>query len=490
MDETYIRVRGQWSYLYRAVDKSGQTIGFPTRRHGVYTPDGEYLSGPFQNEVPTRTMAGKRNYGWVIFGLSFTNLLVEGGVKNTVPVVYVALRDSFHWSAAATSGVFSLGGLIGALCAPLLGRLLDRIGPRWLFPLGGFLILFGYVTSSSASQLWHLYILYSILATVGENSISSFTTAAILSPWFPRNRGRVLGLADAGNSLGQVVFLPLAQALISAIGWRDTFRVFGVLFFLLVGPANFFLQRRPPILQDAARAGRPSGREPPPSSVGEGRKGGGGAPSQMRVTERHRVRRILRRPVVWFLVTARLLASMGTHLTHVHLVAFFIAAGYDPLLAASAIGAVGLVGMAGRPMSGALSDLMGREAVYTMGSGMQVGGIGVLLAFGDGQSLWPMILFVALNGLSDGIGGLVVGAKAADLFPSSALGSVMGLVQTGRGLGIMLGPLIGGLLFDLQGNYVVAFSLAVALVCVAIGCMWGVSLAGGPGCTLSEGKLT
>jgi predicted MFS family arabinose efflux permease len=58
-----------------------------------------------------------------------------------------------------------------------------------------------------------------------ENSISSFTTAAILSPWFPHNRGRMLGLADAGNSLGQIVCLPLAQWLISAIGWRDTFRI-------------------------------------------------------------------------------------------------------------------------------------------------------------------------------------------------------------------------------------------------------------------------
>jgi nitrate/nitrite transporter NarK len=72
---------------------------------------------------------GTRHYGWVIFSLSVTNLLVEGGIKNTVPVVYVALRGSFHWSAAATAGIFSLGGLTGALCAPLLGG--------WLFDLQG-----------------------------------------------------------------------------------------------------------------------------------------------------------------------------------------------------------------------------------------------------------------------------------------------------------------------------------------------------------------
>jgi MFS family permease len=86
---------------------------------------------------------------------------------------------------------------------------------------------------------------------------------------------------------------------------------------------------------------------------------------------------------------------------------------------------------------------------------------------------------VALNGLSDGIGGLVVGAKAADLFPTRALGAVMGLVQMGRGLGIMVGPLLGGWLFDLQGHYGAAYLLAVALVCAAIGCMWGVRLTGG-----------
>jgi predicted MFS family arabinose efflux permease len=49
----------------------------------------------------------------------------------------------------------------------------------------------------------------------------------------------------------------------------------------------------------------------------------------------------------------------------------------------------------------------------------------------------------------------------------------------GRGLRIMVGPLLGGLLFDLQGHYGAAHLLAAALVCVAISCMWGVRLTGG-----------
>jgi len=418
-----------------------------------------------------------RHYRWIIFGLSFLNLVTEGGLKSTVPVLYVALRDSFHWSAAVTSSVFSLAGLVGALGAPLLGRLLDRWGPRYLFPVGGLLIGLGWYASSCVTDLWPLLLFYSVVATVGENSISSFTTAATLAPWFPRTRGRMLGLADAGNPLGTVLFLPLAQWLISTLGWRATFRILGAVFFLLVGPANALLQRRPSrphVVVGPGGAAMPRTPPPtPPASSGaappahpSGRASAAVAPTTWR--------QIVRQPPVWGLVLARLFATLGTHLTSVHLVAFFVAAGYDPVLAATAIAAVGGISVVGRPLSGALSDVLGREVMYTVGLGMHVSAIMLVLTLGNGQSWGPLLLFVGLAGLSDGIGGLVVGAKAGDLFPATSLGVVMGLVQMGRGLGIMAGPILGGLLFDLHGNYRMAFLLAVALMTVAIGCLWGV----------------
>jgi MFS family permease len=423
-------------------------------------------------------------YGWVIFGLSFLNLVTEGGLKNTVPVLYVALRDSFHWSAAVTSSVFSLAGLVGALGAPLLGRLLDRWGPRYLFPAGGLLIGLGWWASSFVTDLWPLWLFYSVVATVGENSISSFTTAATLVPWFPRTRGWMLGLADAGNPLGAVLFLPLAQWLISTLGWRVTFRILGIAFFLLVGPANLLLQRRPPLSRVATDPGEMAVRRvsplTSPASPGTAlpTHPSGRVPAPVAPTP---WRQIVRQPPVWGLVLARLCATLGTHLTSVHLMAFFVAAGYDPVLAATAIAGVGAVSVVGRPLSGALSDVLGREVMYTIGLGMHVSAIVLVLTVGNGQHWWPLLLFVGLAGLSDGIGGLVVGAKAGDLFPVTSLGVVMGLVQMGRGFGIMAGPILGGLLFDLQGNYRMAFLLAVALVSVAIGCMWGVRWAAGRG---------
>ncbi len=288
----------------------------------------------------------------------------------------------------------------------------------------------------------------------------------------------MLGLADIGNPVGAVLFLPLAQWLISTVGWPQTFRIFGVLFFVLLVPANLLLQRRPPLqtgMADPKETPGPCDVPAPPTPLSD-------APQSVpvrvtpTVTASTRAGSLWRQPPVWFLVLARLLASLGTHLTSVHLVAFFVSSGYDPMLAASAIAGVGLISVVGRPLSGALSDVVGRELMYTVGLSMHMSAIRLMLALGDGQSLWPILLFIGLSGLSDGIAGLVVGAKAGDLFPTTELGLVMGLVQMGRGLGMMIGPVLGGLLFDLHGDYLLAFLLAVGLVTVAIGCMWGVRL--------------
>ena len=418
---------------------------------------------------------GRRHYGWVIFCLVFCNMIVEGGMRNSAPVTFLALRNGFGRSAGATAAIFSTVGLTSIIFSPLLGGLLDRLGARILFPLGGLFILLGYLLSSVATDFWQLFIFYGVLAALGESVISSFTATATLAPWFPKSRGRVLGLADAGNPLGQAIFAPLAQVLIVSIGWRGAFRVVGPVFFLLVAPANYLLQRAAPSVGSSQGPGETSdfqrGQVPDTAAADRRRRSGR--------TGQPGLRPVLRSVPLWCLVSARTFAALGNQLTTLHMVAFFVASGYTPFQAASTIGAVGLVSLGARPITGALSDYLGREIIYTVGLSMQVAGVLTVLTLGSGGSFWPLALFVGLMGLSDGIAGLVLGAKAADLFPSSTLGTVMGIVQSGRGLGIMAGPVLGGLLFDLKGDYSIAFSLAVFLSLAAISFMWAARFTAG-----------
>ena len=407
----------------------------------------------------------KAHYGWAIFGLSFTNLTVEGGIKNSEAVFFVALRESFQSSALATSAVFSASGLVGAFAAPFLGRFLDLTGPRVMFPLAGLLILVGWLASSLATDLWQLFILYSVIAAIGQISISSFSNTAVLAPWFPQTRGRVLGLADSGNPTGQLIFTPLAGVLVASIGWRAAYQVYGIVFFLLVAPANFLFQKRPPSPSRRLETAVEGASEAPSYST----------PAYS--TEETRSQPLaggeyLRRREAWMLIVTRGLGAIGNQITRLHLVAFFLLAGYSPLQATGAIGIAGFLNLIGRPITGVLSDTLGREISYTICMSLAIASILLVLLYGGEDNMWPLIVYIGLAGLSEGVSGLVVAAKATDIYPVNSLGTVMGLVEVGRGVGIAVGPVLGGLLFDLRGDYVLAFSLSMALTFASICSMW------------------
>ena len=407
------------------------------------------------------------HYGWVVFVLSLGNLTVEGGTKNSEAVFFNALRQAFGGSATYTAAIFSLAGLVGALSAPLLGILLDRWGARVLFPLAGLCILVGWMASSFVSELWQMFIFYGIFAGIGHTAISSFSMTATLAPWFPQARGRMLGLADSGNPIGQAIFAPLAAALTAALGWRGAFRIFGIIFAVLIALPNGLLQRRAPPIPTApvsAIATASESQRPTPSAT----------PTPTPAVRRRppRLGRVVRDPAMWLLVLTRITGSTGTQMIRVHLVTFFVLAGYGEQTAANTLGAVGLVSLFARPLVGVSTDRWGRESVYTVGMSVAAGAVLLVLGLGDGASYWPLFLYAALAGTTDGISGLIVGAKAADLFPQESLGAVMGFVEMGRGAAIFLGPIIAGVLFDLQGDYVQAFILSAGLTFASICAAW------------------
>ena len=409
----------------------------------------------------------KSHYGWAIFALTFTNLTVEGGIKNSEAVFFVALRDHFVGGAAATAAIFSVAGLIGGFSAPFLGRFLDIVGPRIMFPLAGLLLLIGWIASSFVTDLWQLFLLYSVIEAIGQTSISSFSNTAVLAPWFPETTGRALGLADSGNPTGQLIFTPLASVLVASIGWRASYQIFGIIFFLLVTPTNFLFQKphrtiglpqSSQLTEDAKITEYVMPIEKDTHNVSPSR------PLPMMD--------ILRVRSVWMLVVTRVLGCVGNQMIRLHLIAFFLLAGYSPLQSGSVIGIAGFLNIVGRPITGAMSDRLGRELGYTITMGLYILSILFVLLFGDDGRLWPLILYIVLAGLSEGVSGLVVGAKATDIIPYSTLGSVMGLVDVGRGVGIAVGPILGGLLFDTTGNYTIAFTISIILTFVSIISIW------------------
>ena len=172
------------------------------------------------------------------------------------------------------------------------------------------------------------------------------------------------------------------------------------------------------------------------------------------------------------MIGARGFLSISNQMIRLHILAFFVLSGYDQMSAATAVGLIGVVSVLGRPSLGYLSDKLGREIMFTVGIGLQLIAISVLILTNNMNNLLPILLYVAFSGLTDGIGGLILSAKAGDIYPRVYLGEILGLVEIGRGLGIAIGPILGGILFDLNGDYLLAFTIAMILSLVSIGCSW------------------
>ncbi|MEC9308750.1 MAG: MFS transporter [Chloroflexota bacterium] len=405
-------------------------------------------------------------YGWVILALVFGNLAVEGGTRGCSAVFLPALRQGFGSSSAATAAVFSASGVVGGIVTPILGRILDKIGARYLFPIAGIIIMLGFLASSMVSDIWQLFIFYSILATLGTTTIGAFAATSVLAPWFPKSKGVMLGIADAGNPAGQAIFVPMSQLIVSNYGWRSSFRVLGITFFLLAAPLNFLFQRKPPGLATEQVRSNASSESAGPN-FSETIENNQTSILDVQVYNPGLLW-VLRQPAVCFLLLSRASGSISFQMTNLHIIAFFIVAGYGELQAAGAIGAAGLLGIGARPAFGILSDKIGREIAFSIGMGMTFLSILVVILFTDGANLWALMVFVALTGLSDGVSGLLLGAKAADIYPANVLGSVMGVVEIGRGIGWATGGILTGLMFDKYGDYTLAYSIAAVLVLLSI----------------------
>ena len=142
------------------------------------------------------------------------------------------------------------------------------------------------------------------------------------------------------------------------------------------------------------------------------------------------------------------------------------------MLAASVLGLVGLIGSAGGILGGLLSDRIGREKAYTLGSAAVLAGIFLLLGIRDNTSPRILYAFVILYGLGYGSILPVTAGTTGDLFPGNSLGRILAIQSIGFGLGGALGPYLGGYFHDLTGNYVVPLLISIISILAGIYSIW------------------
>jgi MFS family permease len=367
------------------------------------------------------------------------------GLGDTYAVFLLPLEREFGWSRSQVTGVYSLYLLVNGLTAPLVGMLFDRLGARWVYGAGTLCLGTAFFLAGGLVSLWQYYLLVGALVGLGVSLNGMVPGSALLARWYRARLSTALGIAFSAVGVGTIVFVPLAQYLVTYHDWRLAYRLMGGMLLLLAPVVILAVPWR------RIMAGNPELR-------GESRsKGAGGGWTP---------RAALRTPVFWGLSMVFLCTATGMFAVVVQLVAFLIDAGYSPLTAATAFGVLGMMSAASIMLSGILSDRFGYRQIVTASFIGTASGMAILLLIPEHPSTLLLALFVGVFGMCMGVRGPIVSSVCAKYFAGSHVATIYGSIYSMNALGAGFGSLMGGLLHDLTGGSRLA--IGVALVCIAL----------------------
>ena len=404
-------------------------------------------------------------YGWVVVAIAFLTMAIAMSARSAFSLLYPELIDEFGWDRSVTAAAFSVGFVASTALIPIVGLLMDRIGPRGVIPLGGLMVAIGFLAAPSISTPLSLYVFLGIFVVCGSMATTYIAHSMFLPNWFVRRRGLAMGIAFSGVGIGAITLMPLTQAIIDAHGWRNACYFMAAVILCLMVPLNFLFQRRAP--EDI-------GLEP---DGGAARAGQAKMPAMEIVDHawaetEWTLPKAVRTARFWWIAAAYFAALFAWYAILVHQTKFLIEIGFDPVFAATALGLVGLCGVAGQISIGWLSDRTGREFAWTIALSGYIGCYALLLVLEQAPLTILVYLMVGFQGfLGYGLASLF-GPIPAELFGGRRFATIFGIISLIANFGGAAGPFVLGVVFDRTGSYAYGFAICLALSVASMICMW------------------
>src|SRR6266568_4217067 len=385
---------------------------------------------------------------WRVVGGMLMNLAL--GSLYAWSVFVAPLEKEFGWKRADTSSVFMWAVVVFAISFILAGRLQDKLGPFKISLVGCILLTVGFLLSAKTTSLSFLIIAFGVLVGIG-NGFGYATPIPVMAKWFPDKRGLAVGLAVAGYGGGSAIFGPLAQLyLIPHYGWRTTLVVLGVIFFgmTLVGA---FLLKNPPV------GYKPPGWTPAPAAKAAA------------TTYEFKPGEMWRTPTAYFMWVAYALGASAGLMVISQLVPFAKSMKIPTEALQTLTLIVGATGNAsGRILSGWMSDAIGRLNVLRLM--IAISAVAMPLLYVTGSNVGMLYVMVFIVYWCYGTQLSVNASTTSDFWGTKNAGINYGLLFTAWGVAGIIGPRIGGKLFDTYKDYQAAFYTAAVLSVVALVC--------------------
>jgi MFS family permease len=377
-----------------------------------------------QEERPEMTDS---TYRWVIVAAGGLLGCVAIGAMFSLPVFLLPISRDSGWAVSGVSMAMTIAFLAMALASMAWGTLADRIGPRPVVLIGSIVLAASLALASQAASLLQFQLLFGLI--VGGAIAAIFAPMmACVTGWFDTHRSLAVSLVSAGMGMAPMTMSPLAAWLVSSYDWRTSMLLIAGLAAALMIPAAL-LVRRPPALAGGTAAAR-STEDQPQSEMSMGQA--------------------IRSPQFIILVLTNFFCC-ATHSGPIfHTVSYAITCGIPMIAAVSIYSVEGLAGMGGRIAFGVLGDRLGAKRVLVFGLLAQAFGA-LAFVFAGGLA--------AFYGAAAVFGFIYAGVMplyaviARENFPLRMMGTVIGGTAMAGGLGMAIGPLAGGLIYDALGTY-------------------------------------
>jgi MFS family permease len=387
--------------------------------------------------MPSWTNALRTHYRWVIVAAGGLLGCVAIGGLFSLPVFLRPIAQDTGWSTTGISTAMTLAFVALAVGSIAWGALSDRVGPRRVVLAGALLLTAGLAQASLATSLLAFQLTFGVV--VGLSAAAIFAPMmACVTGWFDTRRSLAVSLVSAGMGMAPLTMSPLAAWLVQGHSWRTSLQIIaGVVLAIMVPMA--LLVRRPPALAQAPAAAAPLGTAQEPAlTVGQA----------------------LRSAPFLILVTTSFL-SCATHSGPIfHTVSYAVTCGIPLMAAVSIYSLEGLAGMGGRLVFGLLGDRFGAARVLVLALFAQAV---VVIGYVAARNLGGFYLVAALFGFTYAGVMPLFAVIARENFPLRMMGTVIGGTTTASSLGMALGPVLGGLIYDSTSSYTWLFVGAFAL---------------------------
>lgn len=401
-------------------------------------------------------------YGWVIVAsLAVASALTIGGTFYAFGVFIEPLEEEFGWSRTQINASFSFSA-VTVLFVPVIGRLVDRYGPRPVMGISLLVLGLSFVLRAFMTELWHWYGL-SMLQMLAGAGIVTISVGKLVGLWFERTRGRVMGITMIGNNVGGLVMPPLAAVIVTVANWQWAFIVFGVLM-IVCAPVIFAVVRDKPEDVEREMVARKA------RSLKDARNVPDDAQSIGWVSVGVTVREALRSRSFYAVAAGTVAMNFTFSTVLLNIIPHLKNEGMSLGGATFVVGVLSIFAIGGKLTGGYLCERMPTRYVVMLSLTVQIVGLAILVVAGSSPLIW---VFVPIYGLAYGAVGVLHTLFVQETFGLRFFGSIYGIVIMPSAIAEFVGPLMMGIYFDVTGSYRLAYlTVCVIFVFGAIVVYW------------------